>query len=75
MDIEGMEKKALIGASNIISKQHPKLCICVYHKSTDLWELPLFIKRMNPYYRIFLRQNSPGVYGDVQTVCYAYEEK
>ena len=75
MDIEGMEKKALIGAAKIISRENPKLCICVYHKSSDLWELPLFIKQMNPLYKIYLRQESPGVYGDVQTVCYAYDEE
>ena len=44
MDIEGMEKKALIGATQHISKDRPVLAVCLYHNPWDLWELPLYIK-------------------------------
>lgn len=72
MDIEGMEISALSGAFEIIKSQKPKLCICVYHNSCDLWEIPKMLKGMRQDYRFGLRQGSPGVYGDVQTVLYAY---
>ena len=72
MDIEGAEMDALKGACRILKEQKPKLCICVYHKSTDLWEIPAYIKSIRSDYRLALRQGSPGVYGDVQTVLYAY---
>ena len=72
MDIEGMEIPALKGAAGIIAKQKPKLCICVYHRSEDLWEIPNLIMQIRNDYRFALRQGSPGVYGDVQTVLYAY---
>lgn len=55
MDIEGSELKALEGMHNTISKYRPKLAICIYHKFSDLWELPLYIKRLVPEYRFYIR--------------------
>ena len=72
MDVEGTEKEVLEGGLNTIQKQSPRLCVCIYHKSRDLWEIPLFIKSVNPNYKIAIRQQAPGLYGDLQTVCYAY---
>lgn len=72
MDIEGQERNALNGSAELLKNQKPKLCICVYHHSDDLWLIPQLIKRINNQYKIYIRQDSPGVYGDVQTVCYAY---
>lgn len=72
MDVEGTERQVLEGGLNIIQKQNPRLCVCIYHKSKDLWEIPLFIKSVNSGYKIAIRQQSPGLYGDLQTVCYAY---
>ena len=31
---------ALEGAKKIISTQHPKLAISVYHKLDDMWKIP-----------------------------------
>lgn len=68
MDIEGAEIKALQGARNIIEKQKPKLAICVYHKISHLWEIPLLINEMLPDHNIFLRHHTNLEY---ETVCYA----
>ncbi len=68
MDIEGSEVKALSGAEEIIKKQKPKLAICVYHKPEHLWEIPLYIKKIVPEYKIFIRHHTPLEY---ETVCYA----
>jgi FkbM family methyltransferase len=68
MDIEGSEVKALLGAEEIIKKQKPKLAICVYHKPEHLWEVPLYIKKIVPEYKIFIRHHTPLEY---ETVCYA----
>jgi FkbM family methyltransferase len=68
MDIEGSELSALKGAKKIIQKQKPKLAICIYHKPSDLWEIPLYIKELNPDYRLFLRHHTQLEY---ETVCYA----
>jgi len=68
MDIEGSEPQALSGAEEIIKKQKPKLAICVYHKPEHLWEVPLYIKKIVPAYKIYIRHHTPLEY---ETVCYA----
>jgi FkbM family methyltransferase len=68
MDIEGSEPQALSGAEKIIKKQKPKLAICVYHKPEHLWEIPLYLKKIVPEYKIYIRHHTPLEY---ETVCYA----
>ena len=68
MDIEGAEIHALKGAKNIISIQNPDLAICVYHKVTDIWEIPIMLKEMCNKYSFYLRTYSPGA---GETVLYA----
>ena len=68
MDVEGSEKKALLGAKQIVSKYKPKLAICIYHKVEDFWEIPLLIKQLNPEYHIYIRNYEDRI---DETVCYA----
>lgn len=55
MDIEGAEWDTLLGCEKIISQQHPKLAICVYHGYDDLWRIPALIEGMYPGYEFYLR--------------------
>lgn len=68
MDIEGAELEALKGARKIILRDKPKLAICIYHKPEDMWEIPLYIKRLVPEYRMYIRHHSTG---PDETVLYA----
>ena len=68
MDIEGAELNALKGGAGIIREQAPKLAISLYHKIEDLWEIPLYIKSLDPDYKIYLRHYSNV---DDDTICYA----
>lgn len=68
MDIEGEELNALIGSKQTIIKNKPKLAICIYHKSEDLWTIPLYIKELVPEYKIYIRHHSSTPW---ETVCYA----
>ena len=56
-DVEGAEKEALEGMSRILKEQKPKLCISVYHRSADIFELILQIHSINPEYKIHLRHH------------------
>lgn len=68
MDIEGAEQSALRGAEQIIRAQRPALAICLYHKVEDMLEIPVWIKKLVPEYKIYIRHYSNEVY---DTVCYA----
>ena len=69
MDVEGAELKSLMGARNTIIKNHPRLAICAYHKSSDLYELPEYILSLVPEYKFLLRHYCSR---DYETVLYAY---
>ncbi|MBE6094926.1 MAG: FkbM family methyltransferase [Schwartzia succinivorans] len=69
MDIEGAEKKALIGANNIIKYQHPKLAISIYHSLEDFIYLPLLMKEYGDGYKIYMRHYRELT--DSETICYA----
>jgi FkbM family methyltransferase len=58
MDIEGSELKALEGASETIARFRPKLAVCVYHRASDLWTIPLLLKSRYPFYRLYLEHYS-----------------
>jgi FkbM family methyltransferase len=68
MDIEGSEEDALLGASGLMNRMAPKLAISIYHHPTDLWSIPLLIKKINPDYRLYMRHYTREV---DDTVCYA----
>lgn len=69
MDIEGSELDSLIGATQIIKTQKPKLAICIYHMPFDFYEIPKFLKSLVPEYKFKVRQHEPGF---CETVLYAY---
>jgi FkbM family methyltransferase len=70
LDIEGFELKALEGAAETIRKHRPKLAVCVYHKPNDIYEIPMYIKKIDPTYKLALRLYGGGDMRDC--VCYAY---
>jgi hypothetical protein len=70
MDIEGSEIDALNGSIGIIKRDKPRLAICVYHKLTDLWKIPLLINNILPEYHLYLRHHN-GISYACETVLYA----
>lgn len=68
-DIEGEEVEMLEGAAEIITERIPLLAICVYHKIDDLYEIPIFIKKLNPKYKMAIRHHTPSYW---ETVLYCY---
>lgn len=55
MDVEGGEKEALEGCRKTIQAWSPKMLISAYHRSEDLYALPLQIMEMEPAYRFYFR--------------------
>lgn len=68
LDIEGAEVDAIKGARRLIKNGSP-FAICVYHKPSDIWEIPLLIKSINPKYNLYLRHYSNTIF---ETVLYGF---
>lgn len=68
MDIEGSEMEALKGCFKTIDRDHPKLAISIYHKLTDLWEIPIWIIDNFPNYKFYLGHHAPT---GCETILYA----
>jgi FkbM family methyltransferase len=55
LDIEGMEERALLGASTIIQREKPVLAVCAYHRADDFWKLIDTVTAIRPDYRVAIR--------------------
>lgn len=69
LDIEGGEVDAIKGAQQVISNYSPKLAVSIYHRPSDIWEIPLLINNMNPKYKFYLGHHS---FYWVETIVYAW---
>lgn len=56
IDVEGAERQAIEGCRDSITRYVPALRIALYHRSADLFELPLLIHELQPSYRLYLRR-------------------
>ncbi len=56
-DVEGAEKEAIEGAEGLIQSCAPTLCISAYHRTEDLFAIPLQVKKIFPKYRVYLRHS------------------
>ena len=68
-DVEGSELALLQGAQEIIRRDRPNLAISLYHKLTDYFELPLYIKSLVPEYHLRICHHATNF---TETVVYAY---
>lgn len=68
MDVEGSEMESLKGARELIQRDKPKLAICIYHKPEDMVEIPLYIKKLVPEYKLYVRHHTNYI---SETVLYA----
>ncbi len=55
-DIEGAEREAIFGCRATIAQCSPQLLISAYHRSEDLFSLPLLVHRLFPDYKLYLRK-------------------
>ena len=55
-DVEGAESEAIDGCYNTIKANSPELLVSVYHRSEDIFALPLKINSLFPDYKLYLRK-------------------
>ena len=55
-DVEGAEYEALLGSRRIIERDAPALLVSAYHRSADLYRLPILVHELNPRYKLYLRR-------------------
>ena len=53
-DVEGAEYEALLGTLDTIRGARPAMLVSLYHRSRDIFTLPLFIAEMNLGYKLSL---------------------
>ncbi len=68
-DVEGAEKQALEGSVQTIKAFNPTLCISVYHRSEDIFEIPLQINSIYPEYQLCLRRYPYIPAWDIELIC------
>ncbi len=68
MDVEGSEMNALLGAKQTILRNKPKLAICIYHMHKDFVQIPDWIHKLVPEYKLYIRHHSFSIN---ETVLYA----
>jgi FkbM family methyltransferase len=55
-DVEGAEREAILGSCESIRKHDPALCVSLYHRSEDIWELPLMVREICPDHKLYIRR-------------------
>ena len=55
-DVEGAELEALIGSDKTIANSHPTLLVSLYHRSRDVFEIPIYLSEKYPFYKMTLRR-------------------
>jgi len=58
LDVEGSEYDVIKGALNTIKKQHPVLCISLYHTARDFFEIKPMLDDLDLGYKFMVRQFS-----------------
>ena len=54
-DVEGAEYEALLGSRELIERERPELLVSMYHRSEDMWRLPLHVRELG-YTKLYIRR-------------------
>ena len=56
LDVEGAEKEAIEGSQKAIRSNLTELCVSLYHRSEDIFSLPLLIHKLLPDHKLFIEK-------------------
>jgi FkbM family methyltransferase len=68
-DVEGCEKEAIEGSTRTILSHRPRLLVSAYHRSEDIFALPLQIKALRADYKLYLRRHPYIPAWDLNLIC------
>ena len=68
-DVEGAEREAIIGSQKTILSRRPALLVSAYHKSEDIFALPLQIHALRPDYKLYYRRYPYVPAWDLNLIC------
>ena len=68
-DVEGAEREAIEGSRKTILSHRPALLISAYHKSEDIFALPLQIHALRPDYKLYYRRYPYVPAWDINLIC------
>lgn len=68
-DVEGAEREALLGSEKTISAHSPALLVSAYHRSEDIFALPLLVHDLNPSYKLYYRRYPYVPAWDLNLLC------
>ena len=68
-DVEGAECQAIIGSAETILNHKPRLLVSLYHRSEDIFALPLQIHGLCPDYKLYLRREPYVPAWDLNLIC------
>ena len=57
IDVEGADLETIVGSKNSLLRLRPDIAVSLYHKPKDLWEIPIYLKKLLPDYKFYLRQH------------------
>ena len=60
-DVEGSEREALEGSRETLNRYNPILLVSLYHRSEDMFELPLYVREIAPQYNGFYLRRMAGI--------------
>ncbi len=55
-DVEGAEREAIAGSEKAIANNLTELCVALYHRSEDIFELPLLVHELLPDHALFIEK-------------------
>ena len=68
-DVEGAEREAIEGSRETILSHRPALLVSAYHKSEDIFALPLQIHTLRPDYKLYYRRYPYIPAWDLNLIC------
>jgi len=69
IDVEGAELETLNGALESIKLNRPYIAVAIYHKPTDIWEIPLYLSNHLQKYSFYIRQYGHNCFDTVLYCC------